>query len=234
MFLFGTIGLPIIIISIGYSIFYLVSNNLNYEWYYFISPTIDYSIGATIVVMAMLMGKFGNYIYYLHTRLKIRSIRNIQSVKNKRKQLIKIGGTSSFIFFTAFVVLCAGAYFGYKYLETRNVRAHIEIEEAIYALNYASDKIAKFKKINKRWPEQSDNIIGHLYLDNYEYLASIDIIKQLVVVTFKEFNVLPGLRGKSIAYMGYESKSTPPRLLWKCASVDVPLEHLPRNCKTLL
>ena len=114
------------------------------------------------------------------------------------------------------------------------MQAKNEIEEAIYALNYAKDKVAKFKKINNRFPDKSDNIISHLYIEQYEYIANIHIMKQLLVVTFKEFDVLPGLEGKSIAYMGYESKSRPPHLLWKCASISVPLEHLPSQCKTMI
>ena len=102
------------------------------------------------------------------------------------------------------------------------------------ALNYAKDKVAKFKKINNRFPDQSEKIISHLYIEQYEYIANIHIMKQLLVVTFKEFDVLPGLEGKSIAYMGYESKSSPPHLLWKCASISVPLEHLPSQCKTMI
>ena len=233
MYLFGLVGLPIISIIIGYSVFYLVGNYLKYDWYYFISPTIDYSISAYIIILTLLTGIFGNYIYYLHLRLKIRSVRKkYLGVTNKRKRLSKIGGTSSSISFIALIVFCASTYFGYKHLDIRDEIAQNQIEEAIGALNYTKDKIVKFKRENNRWPEQSDKLNSHLNIDQYKYIADIQIIKQLLVVTFKDFDVLPGLAGKSIAYMGYEPTSDPSRILWKCGSLGVPLEHLPNWCKS--
>jgi len=235
MFLFGVIGLPAISIIIAYFVFYLVENYVQYEWYYFISPTIDYSISAYIIILTLLTGIFGNYIYYLHLRLKIRSIRKkFPDITNKRKQLSKIGGTSPSISFITLIVICASTYFGYKQLDIRDKIAQDQIGEAIGALNYTKDKIVKFKQENNRWPEQSDKLISHLTIDQYKYIADIQIIKQLLVVTFKDFDVLPGLAGNSIAYMGYETQSNPPRILWKCGSLGVPLEHLPNWCKSKL
>lgn len=233
MYLFFMIGFPILSIVLIYLIFYVVENHMHVDTYYFINPTIDLTALIYLACLVIFFWLFGNYVYYLHMRWKIyNAVRKYPDVKNQRKWLSRKGGISYISPILALGLMSSVVYFGYNHLYEQTQNANEQINQAITALENTSWEVSRFVKDNNRWPTKQDHIISQFYVRSYKYLEAIYISKQLIVVTFNNYGVLPNLANKSIALFGKKSEDN--HIYWKCASINVPLEYLPVDCKIKL
>ena len=160
------------------------------------------------------------------------AVRKYPDVKNQRKWLSKKGGVSYITPILALGLMSGVVYLSYNYLLEQTQNANTQINQAITALKNTSWEVSRFVKDNNRWPTEEDHILSQFYVRSYKYLEQIYISRQLIVVTFKNYGVLPNLANKSMALFGKKSENN--RIYWKCASINVPLEYLPTNCKIKL
>ena len=229
MYFFFIIGFPVLSIVSIYLISYVVENYAHIDTYYFINPTVDITALIYIACLVIFFWLLGNYVYYLQMRWKIYYVvRKHPDVTSQRKWLSRKGGVSYIAPILALGLTSSVVYFGYNHLYEQTQNANEQISQAITALKYTSWDVSRFVKDNNRWPTKEDNIISPFYVQSYRYLKEIFISKQLIVVTFKNDGVLPGLANKSMALFGKKSENN--RIHWTCASINVPLKYLPVNC----
>ena len=209
----------------------LGANSLS-DRYWAINPAIDQAFLVTLLVLSVLFGMFGNYLYYLHLRFKIARVRRrFPDVKSQRGRCSEIGGVSEFALVVPALFLASSGYYTYNFLRLRDQTAREQVGEAMAALNAGTSIVSEYFRKHGIWPEGSKDVFAPTQTYSYKYVGEISAVRQLVVVTFKGYGVLPELAGRSVAVFGQESGG---RIGWICGSIDAPLEYLPPGCKTRL
>lgn len=226
------LGVPLLMSTVYLSCF-LIENYIHYDGYYLINPVIDLAAASTVLLTAVGTGIFGNYFYYLYLRLRInRARKKFPDIKSQRKYLSRKGGTSAAAVVLSFMLLSIAGYYGYGYMERSYEAADKQIREGITVLGTVSSKALNFRNKNHRWPENYHEIYGD-GPGNHRYISGVSVMQSLVVVTFKNQDVYPGLAGKSFALYGMEDE-TNGQVRWACGTIDVPLRFLPLRCRRKL
>ncbi len=235
MYLWALFAMPLVILITGAITYYVVQENLSFSEYLLLGPGIDLTALITFVLVSLFLGLYGNYLYFLQISMYLAKARkHCPAVSMQRKYLSKAGFVSKTAAAGAFFLLGVLAYAGYLTLSERDKFARAHVSEAITALDLTSRKVNGFRKTNARWPENNREISSNTGLSGYRYVGDISIVKQLIVVTFKDdAEVMPQMAGKSMALFGTEN-STGNGSKWICGSINVALEYMPVRCRRYL
>jgi len=198
-----------------------------------VDPATDASIVAFLLLAALLLGLFGNYLYYLHVAGAIRrAAARFESVNEQRKWLSARPSTSWPLVAVAVMVIAAGAGLGYRHLLVRRVRAEAQVSEALAVLMDVRARVENYRRGFHRWPEDAGEVLSRTDQIGYRYVGEIAVVRQLVVVSFGyQHEVLRDFSGKSLAMVGEETGN---RITWTCGSIDLPLQYLPAMCRRVL
>ncbi len=231
MYLFSSLLLMIVTGLTFFAIYPLVVSNLTSDIELLINPAVDLTL---IIYLSMFSLLLGNYFYYFHARSKIRkAAKKHASVTNQRKVLAQKSCTSIASTILALILVSPIVLIGYQKLIFSETESKVQISEAIDTLNYASKVAIDSKNKNDRWPS-NDEMSKLVNIYGYNYVEQITIVEQLIVVPFKMHEtVLPEYAGKSFAIYGNESE-TDNSVNWTCGSIDIPVIHLPNECKRFL
>ena len=233
MYFFTLVALPILSIAFIYLAHYFIENNLVHEEYFLINPTIDHTIIAYYLFTTLFICIFGNYLYFLHVSFKSHSSeKKYADLSRQRKWLSKKGGTTYVAPLFAIIALSFGISYGYEYLSNEDKIAQQQINSGIMALKYTANKVKAFKIRENRWPKNAKELSNHTLSDQYKYVENIYIKNKLIIVTFQHNDVVSNIADKSIALFATESEDG--GLNWLCGSINIPLEHLPLECKRKL
>jgi serine/threonine protein kinase len=232
IYLIALVVVPVITIIIAGTAYHFIAEYSKYNKFLLINPTIDLTAIITFILLSLLLGLYGNYLYFLHVSMQLRkAVKKHPSVSAQRKYLSKIGFISKFAPLMACCLLSAGLYYGYMHLDKRDKIARQQIGEAITALNITSKKVYKYKNKHNRWPDSKNEILNKTDRYTYQYVEDLSIVKQLIVVTFKnDSKVLAEFSGKSFALFGSDGVSHD-KIKWTCGSINIALEYLPLTCK---
>jgi len=163
----------------------------------------------------------------------IKARKKYPDIKSQRKYLSKVGGysyRSSIAALIAIPIIISWGYIEYGNFNRKEL-AEKQLSEALATLEYAGNKVARYRLITGIWPNNRDEVLSKSDKFTHEYINDIYVNKHLIIVTFnKNKNILPEFYGKSLAYWGNDDNSTN-EIDWACGSINIELSHLPERCK---
>lgn len=197
-----------------------------------VTPTIM----ITLAALAVFLGFWGNYLYYLYARTRIRAAETkCPNVNSQRSWLSDRGGVSGIGAAVMACVLVGASWFMFTSTSERMYSAREPVTRAMTALKAVAWQVGDYRLGHGTWPQKAGDVLSEGYAELRGSPWDVTVYNQLVVLTFRvgasDREVPAFLVGKSMALYGSENNG---KVNWRCGSIDIPLEVLPEPCRLRL
>ncbi|MDX1518581.1 MAG: serine/threonine-protein kinase [Gammaproteobacteria bacterium] len=231
MFLSAFVLFPLIFISLFLLLHNVLSSSLNLDLYMLVNPVADLSFLGALLILMLLSGMFGNYLYFMHANRYVQAarIRHEDLTSQCQYLLDRSGGSSGM----AIALVLAGSillFTGYTSLVRLDRIADQKTETALQLIRQYQDLASNYYREKSEWPQnisQLDN--GPNPQENFGAEA-IHISDRLIVVEMA--SAMPMLTSSTWSLAAVASPADGKNdFEWSCGSISYPVYLLPEDCR---